>query len=95
MASGKLEAMMVCRMYGYPLDENEQAEYDNFAYGNCTSTDNTTANLPLKFQNIRGYVDNQNYITISELFENNWLFVGSTTYRSEYIQMIFYKVSSD
>ena len=44
MGSGKLEAMMICKNMGYPRNQYGDSDYNDFVYGECISTDNSTDN---------------------------------------------------
>ena len=94
MARGNLTAMMVCLKYGFELDGSANpSRTGEFVFGQCTSTDNTTFNTENSFEEARGYQQNENYITLSELLENKWIYVGAFTYYNNYNVINFYKIS--
>ena len=98
MGGGKIEAMLVCKSMGHPHDENGNQDMNDFTFGKCISSDNSTDKFKTGFRNLYGSDQGSNYINIEELIYNNWILVGTTwwaqgTYR--YTQTIFYKISSD
>ena len=98
MGSGKIEAMMVCRSMGYPRDENGYADYNDFGYGQCVSSDNSTDNFQTGFEDLRGMTNNNNFIRLIDLIVNKWIFVGTASFgysQNVYTGINFYKVSSD
>ena len=99
MGSGKLEAMMICKNMGYPKNQYGDSDYNDFVYGECISTDNSTDNFSTNFTSLSGNNRNFNYINLKDLFNNKWILGGSTWWAQSsnyrYVQTVFYKVASD
>ena len=98
MARGNIEAMMVCEQYGYSVDDYGNLNSNDPVFAKCVASDNSSNNFPTGFRDYRGIDVNYNFLTLSEMLSQKWMFYGTSSVGITNAVMhlnVFYKVSSD